>query len=123
MDGKRALQYARSRMSTSDFDRAKRQQQILIALRDRALQPASMPRWPLLAQTVFNGIRTDLGVRQSLSLAVMAVRVDPASLERLVLEPPLVKGHRRADGAAVQLPNWNLINPELDKVFGPRTAR
>jgi LCP family protein required for cell wall assembly len=123
MDGQRALQYARSRMSTSDFDRAKRQQQIVVALRDKALQPASLPRWPLLVQTVLRGIKTDLSSRQLLTMAMMAVGVDTSALERLVLEPPLVKGHRRADGAAVQLPNWNLINPKLDEMFGPRLAR
>ena len=123
MDGERALQYARSRMSTSDFDRAKRQQQIVVALRNKALEPASIPRWPLLAQTVLAGIRTDLGVRQLLTLAMIAVRVDASNLERLVLEPPLVKGHRRADGAAVQLPNWSLINPKLHEMFGSRLAR
>ena len=36
MDGEMALKYARSRQSTSDFDRARRQQQILVALRDKA---------------------------------------------------------------------------------------
>jgi anionic cell wall polymer biosynthesis LytR-Cps2A-Psr (LCP) family protein len=35
MDGKTALQYARSRHSTSDFDRSDRQQQILQALKDK----------------------------------------------------------------------------------------
>lgn len=37
MDGDMALKYVRSRQTTSDFDRAKRQQQVLIALRDKAL--------------------------------------------------------------------------------------
>jgi len=37
MDGAMALKYARSRKSTSDFDRARRQQDILLALRGKAL--------------------------------------------------------------------------------------
>jgi polyisoprenyl-teichoic acid--peptidoglycan teichoic acid transferase len=123
MDGQRALQYARSRMSTSDFDRAKRQQQIVVALRERALRLDTIPRWPLVAQTVVNGIKTDLGVRELLSLAFVAVQVDTGDLQRVVLEPPLVTGHRRADGAAVQLPNWNLINPKIDELFGTRSAQ
>jgi len=36
MDGATALKYARSRQSTSDFDRAARQQKILFAIRDKA---------------------------------------------------------------------------------------
>ncbi len=37
MNGAEALKYARSRHSTSDFDRAKRQQQILTAMQERVL--------------------------------------------------------------------------------------
>ncbi|MDD5606076.1 MAG: LCP family protein [Patescibacteria group bacterium] len=38
MDGEMALKYARSRKTTSDFDRARRQQQVLLALREKALE-------------------------------------------------------------------------------------
>ena len=37
MDGTMALKYARSRQSTSDFDRARRQQKLLVAIRDKSL--------------------------------------------------------------------------------------
>jgi len=37
MDGDLALKYVRSRKSTSDFDRARRQQQVILAIRDKAL--------------------------------------------------------------------------------------
>ncbi|MFH1175239.1 MAG: LCP family protein [bacterium] len=37
MNGETALLYARARYSTSDFDRARRQQEILIAIRNKAL--------------------------------------------------------------------------------------
>jgi hypothetical protein len=83
------------------------------------LQSGAIPRWPLLAQTVMDGIRTDLGLRELLTLGLVAVQVNTANMEHLVLEPPMVSGHRRADGAAVQLPNWNLINPKIAELFGP----
>jgi LCP family protein required for cell wall assembly len=38
MDGEMALKYARSRKTTSDFDRARRQQEVVLALRDKALE-------------------------------------------------------------------------------------
>jgi LCP family protein required for cell wall assembly len=123
MDGKRALEYARSRMSTTDFDRAKRQQLILLAIRERALSPSAIPRWPLLAKTVADGIKTDMSPEDLLALAVMAARIDASHLKQVVLERPLVVGHRRADGAAVQLPRWELINPVLEDLFGPRGSR
>ncbi len=38
LDGKTALKYARSRHTTSDFDRAKRQQKLVIAIKDKMLE-------------------------------------------------------------------------------------
>lgn len=123
MNGQQALAYARSRMSTSDFDRAKRQQIVLLAIRERALSPDAIPGWPLLAAAVLEGIKTDLGSGELLSLALFAARVDTSQLKQAVLEPPLVFAHRRADGAAVQLPNWDLIDPLLVDLFGPPSSR
>jgi LCP family protein required for cell wall assembly len=123
MDGKRALQYARSRMSTSDFDRAKRQQLILLAIRERALSLSAIPHWPALAKTLIDGIKTDMGLGEMLELAFWGVQIDASTLKQVVLEPPLVAGYRRADGAAVQLPNWALINPVIEDMFGPRSSR
>ncbi|MEJ2208774.1 MAG: LCP family protein [Anaerolineae bacterium] len=120
MDGQRALEYARSRMSTSDFDRARRQQQILLAVREKALNLGAIPHWPALARIVLDAAKTDLGGGQMLGLALLAARLDPANLEQVVLERPYVTGYRRADGAAVQLPNWDLINPVVTGMFPSR---
>ncbi|MEJ2737318.1 MAG: LCP family protein [Anaerolineae bacterium] len=118
MDGQQALEYARSRMSTSDFDRAKRQQQILLAIRERALSGGGILRWPLLARAVMDEIKTDMSWGQLLGLAVRAMRIDTSNLRRVVLEYPLVEDYQRADGAAVQLPDWDLINPVIEDLFG-----
>jgi LCP family protein required for cell wall assembly len=123
MDGKKALEYARSRMSTSDFDRAKRQQLILLAVRERALNPSAIPRWPSLAATIADGIKTDVDLGELLAWAFFAARIDTTNLRQVVLEPPLLVGHRRTDGAAVQLPNWDRINPVIEELFGPRSSR
>ncbi len=42
MNGTTALKYARSRETTSDFDRAKRQQQVLVALKDKILSSQTL---------------------------------------------------------------------------------
>ncbi len=117
MDGKRALEYARSRMSTSDFDRARRQQEILLAIRRKVLSLGAIPRWPSLAAVILEAVKTDLGLGEMLSLGLSSVRTDPASVEQVVLKSPYVVSHRRNDGAAVQLPNWELINPLLAELF------
>ncbi len=63
MTGEEALKYARSRKSTSDFDRAERQQTILAALRTKAVQLDSvmeMKQLTQLFQTVIENTTTDI---------------------------------------------------------------
>lgn len=120
MDGARAIEYARSRMSTSDFDRAKRQQLVLLAIRQKALSRAGVVRWPALASTVLAGVKTDLGVGGLLRLGYLAARMDLGSLQQVVLEHPLVSSYTRDDGAQVLLPEWELINPVIEELFGLR---
>ena len=119
MDGTQAIEYARSRMSTTDFDRAKRQQMILLAIRKKALSPGGIAHWPSVAAAVVTGIKTDLDVGNLLGVALLVARIDPANLQQVVIEHPLVTSYERADGAAVQLPNWDLINPVIEQLFGP----
>lgn len=123
MDGARALEYARSRMSTSDFDRARRQQQILLAVREKALHLVAIPRWPLLAAAVADAVETDLGPVEMLALAFLAARIDLSCSEQMVLSSPYVVSYQRSDGAAVELPNWELINPVIEELFGPPASR
>jgi polyisoprenyl-teichoic acid--peptidoglycan teichoic acid transferase len=123
MDGSQALEYARSRMSTSDFDRAKRQQLVLLAIRENALSLSAIPRWPKLAAVSLDSIRTNLEIDELLALVFSAARIDMSKLKQVVLEHPLVFSHRRADGAAVQLPQWDLINPVLVDLFGSQIVQ
>lgn len=65
LNGDQALYYVRSRYSTSDFDRARRQQQILVAMKNRVeeLDLGSNPRQALeLVQAVRSHITTDLDI-------------------------------------------------------------
>ncbi len=120
MDGARALEYARSRMSTSDFDRAKRQQQILLAVRERALDLGILnllPRLPALLGTMGNMAKTDMTLDEMKDLALLAPQIDMDNIKTVVLEKPLVYGYRTESGGAVQLPKWDLIRPVVDELF------
>lgn len=110
MDGERALEYARSRMSTSDADRAWRQQQILLAIRETVLNLNLIPKLPELATTLKDSVETDMTLEEMLELARLMPDIDVESLAQVVLEEPLVYSHRREDGAAVLLPRWDSIN-------------
>jgi LCP family protein required for cell wall assembly len=117
MDGARALEYARSRMSTTDFDRAGRQQLILLAIREKALGLNLIPKLPALAATMLDSIKTDMTIAEMKELALLAPQIDMENIKRVVLQKPLIYAYRREDGAAVQLPKWDLIDPILEDLF------
>jgi LCP family protein required for cell wall assembly len=75
LDGKTALKYARSRKTTSDFDRAKRQQQILYAIKDKALS-LNILTDPGKIQSLYNSvsesIETNLSLAEIIEMAKIA---------------------------------------------------
>lgn len=76
LDGARAVQYARTRHSDGDFQRAARQQQLLLALRDQILQSGMISRLADLISDLRGSVRTDLSPRQVFSLASLAQDID-----------------------------------------------
>jgi len=118
MDGERALIYARTRHSASDFQRAERQQAIIQACFKRLLQPGTWARLPLIAATVSESVNTDLTPFDILRLTPALLRVGPAGLDRRVIEGDMVQPYTTEGGAAVQLPVWEKINPVLKEMFG-----
>jgi LCP family protein required for cell wall assembly len=60
MDGVTAVEYARTRHPDSDFGRQARQQQVLLAIRDQALQLQTLARLPRLLPEILGLVHTDL---------------------------------------------------------------
>ncbi len=76
LDGKRAVQYARTRHSDGDFRRAERQQQLLLAIRDQAFASGLITTLPALISDLGDTVRTDLSPRQVLSLASLSQSIE-----------------------------------------------
>jgi polyisoprenyl-teichoic acid--peptidoglycan teichoic acid transferase len=69
MDGERALQYARTRYGGMDQDRSARQQAVVMAIRERAMQPAQLARAPLHLRAIYRTIESDLSLADLFALA------------------------------------------------------
>lgn len=83
LDGETALKYARSRHSTSDFDRSRRQQQILHAIADRVKSEhlLTKPNQILdLLNILKTHIDTTMSVRQLLGLGSAALAVNQQNI-------------------------------------------
>ena len=87
MHGDVALQYARSRHDTNDYSRAKRQQQVIGALRNRLGQPEALRTLPALIDTVGTTLETDFDPANVLPLARTGTGIDSANITSDVLYP------------------------------------
>ena len=93
LDGAEALAYARVRKSLgeSDFTRAARQQQVLIALRDQAVKKDLLVSLPALLQAVGDTVRTDLPAARLPEFAAFAEEIGGDRTTQAVLTSPMVK--------------------------------
>jgi LCP family protein required for cell wall assembly len=89
MDGDQALRYARSRHTSTDFDRGARQQRVLLSLREQADPQALIPKLPDLVAALRRAVRTDIPLDQLDELLGLASEVDTANIRSYVFAPPL----------------------------------
>ena len=91
-DGPAALAYARARHTEGgDFDRALRQQQVILAIRDRIMElgPAKVAaRIPALYNKLTAGIHTNLSLDDALKLGWLALDIDISTIQRGAIAPP-----------------------------------
>lgn len=90
MDGRTALAYARSRLGEggSDFERARRQQRLLAAIRDRISELGLVSTFPTLLEVVDQNVRTDIPRDRLGHFAEAVVDARWDAIERVVLSPP-----------------------------------
>jgi LCP family protein required for cell wall assembly len=91
LDGQTALAYARSRkgIGDSDFTRARRQQQLLVALRDRLTDPSLLVKLPSIITIASTILRTDFPRDRLSDMLTLSQRISGNDLTRqVVLGPP-----------------------------------
>jgi LCP family protein required for cell wall assembly len=121
LDGANALAYARIRKSTgeSDFTRAARQQEVLVALRDETVRAGALLNLPQLLSAVGGTIRTDLPVDRLPELAALAEQIDSSSTTRVVLGSPMIKAGGPSPYGSTFVPVPTRIAAMTKVVFGP----
>ncbi len=117
MTGEQALYYARSRKTTSDFDRARRQQQVLMAMRKEAMDAGLIPRIPALWLALRDAVDTDLDVKDVANLARLGANFDRRHLYGFVPRPPLTNDWVTPQGGMVELPDLVGIGDALDHIW------
>lgn len=88
MTGPQALDYARSRKSTSDFERGARQQRVILSLRQQLDIGQALRNIEPLAQAIGQSVRTDIPRELVPQLLGLADRIETRSIRSVLFTPP-----------------------------------
>lgn len=117
LDGKTALKYARTRHDMmGDFGRAHRQQQVMLAIRDKVLKanmlPQLLPRAGEIASTLGDAFQTDLSMQQMLALAKLGTQIDRSRIKSAYIDQTMALPYETPEKDQVLIP----LRDEIRKV-------
>jgi LCP family protein required for cell wall assembly len=118
MDGAMALRYARTRHQDDDYHRIKRQQMVLLAIRDKLVNPQVIPQIPALMAAMQGLGRTDLSPAEIAALACIGPRIDSAAIQALAIDGTMVMPWTTPSGANVSIPSRDRIAPVVQQFLG-----
>jgi LCP family protein required for cell wall assembly len=108
LDGETALKYARTRHGSNDFERARRQQKVVLAVRDQVVQLDQLPKLiangPQILNTLGDSVRTDLTFDQAVELAQIASEIPLESIQGAVIDHNYTMPYTTNTGAQVLIP-------------------
>jgi len=121
-DGEMALKYARTRHGSSDFERAQRQQQILLAALDRITSLGMLPQLATKADaflaTLDQSVHTDMTLDEMIALAGLALEVNRDEIRFGVIDNTCTQNYVTPEGAQVLVPLRDRMREVRDYVFG-----
>ncbi len=122
LPGDIALAYARNRYTEGgDFDRARRTQQVVLAVRDRILSfdmlPLLITRAPVLYNELASGVRTNMSLDQVIRLAWLAQSIPSQNIRQAVIGTDQVEFGKSPDGLDILIPIPDRIRLVRDEIF------
>lgn len=122
LPGEWALAYARARYTEGgDFDRAGRQQQVIMGIRDRILSldmlPVLLGNANSLYQQLASGVHTNLTLEDATKLAVLASQIPRENIRQGVIGKQQVLFGSSPDGLSILIPIIDKIHVLRDDIF------
>jgi LCP family protein required for cell wall assembly len=119
LDGKHALWYARSRWSTSDFDRHRRQQQVLRGLYRQVRGLGIIPKIPAVWGALRENVSTDLDLQGLIRLGAIGARLDPVNVKSRFVGPSVLTSWRDPEGLYLLLPDYEALPSLVANALAP----
>jgi LCP family protein required for cell wall assembly len=128
LNGHDALRYARTRHGSTDMARARRQQEVILAVRQKVLSlnllPGLVAQAPSLYQTLNQSVSTDLSLQQMIALALMAQDVSQDHIQSAVIDYNYVQNGLEPGAPGdppqqVLIANWDRIHALMKQMIPP----
>ncbi len=119
LDGKHALWYARSRYSTSDFDRSRRQQTVLKAVWSKIKAEGLIAQLPNLWGDLTSLVTTNLSLNDVIYLASFGSQLDDNQIKLRAIDQLVITPFVTANGADVLLIQPDRMALVVDEAFTP----
>lgn len=129
LNGAYALAYARARHSEDgDFDRARRQQEIILAIRNQLMREEVrnllITRGFQIYQDLSSGVNTNMTIEEMFALGWTLRNVDPSNIKQAVISPPeYVTLGTSPDGLSILKPITENIRTLRDNLFNTSSVR
>lgn len=122
LDGATALKFARTRHGDSDIDRARRQQEVVMAIRDKVTRLNMLPNLivqaPTLMASLSDNIKTGLSLHEIIQLAWLVKDIPQENITMRVIDYKYVQNYTTPRGEQVLLPYQNTLPSLLIETFG-----
>ncbi len=122
LPGEWALAYARARYTEGgDFDRAQRQQQVIMGIRDRILSldmlTVLLSKAPVLYQQLASGIHTNLSLEEATKLSILASQLPRENIRQGIIGKDRVLFGKSPDDLSILIPLIDKIHLLRDEIF------
>jgi LCP family protein required for cell wall assembly len=119
LDGQEALAFVRSRKGAgdNDFTRARRQQQLLLALQKKMVDPAMLPRLPSILAAAGDTLKTNFPPSRLSEMLDLARSIKDDNVQRIVLGPPYATNPGNA-GSYILVPDMKKFAEASIRLFG-----
>ncbi len=118
MNSEQALAFVRDRAGSDDFYRMRRAQIFIKALLNELIAPTGWRQLPDVFPVLIEMVDTNIPITKWPGLGITLLRVGPDGIDSRIISREMTNPFTTSQGAQVLGPNWNIINPILQEMFG-----
>jgi LCP family protein required for cell wall assembly len=118
LSGEQALAFVRDRQGSDDFFRMQQAQFFIGELTEQMIKPGSWLQIPAVIGALNESIDTNLPIWVWPRLVFALLRAGPGGIDSHILNRDYVSSNVTSEGAQVLIPQWSLIAPLVNEIFG-----